>query len=83
MSCPELTGASLGVSTLPSCSSLKEPTGRVPPSQIMPSCFPGSSPAQKGPREGHREIPDGETPAISLYLFGGMEPKGLPTLENI
>ena len=80
MSFPELTGASLGIFTLASCSSLKEPTGRVPPSQIIPFCFPGSSPAQKGPREGHRETPHGETLAISLYLFGGMEPKALPTL---
>lgn len=69
MSFPELTDTSPGMSILPSCS-----TDRVPPSQIIPSCFLQSS--QKGLERDSERLQMGRL-VVSLFLFGGMEPKPL------
>lgn len=72
MSFPELTDTSLGMLILPSCST--EPIGRVPPSQIIPSCFLQSS--QKGLERDSERLQMGRL-VVSLFHFGGMEPKPL------
>lgn len=72
---PELTGPSLGIFTfllLP----MKNPTGRGPPIQIIPSYFPGDLLLGKAPRGTQRDSA-WETLAFSLCLFGAVEAKRL------
>lgn len=74
MSFPELTDISPGMSVLPSCST--DPVGRVPPSRIIPSCFLQSCPPQKGLERDLERLQMGRL-VVSVFLFGGMEPKPL------
>ena len=79
MSFPGLTDTSPGMSILPSCST--EPIGRVPPSQIIPVCFLQRSSHQKGLERDSERLQMG-TLVVSVFLFGGVEPKPLSTGWN-